>query len=425
MIDRMEQTERTTHDGDAGRRGAGRIVAVKTHLVHCAIPAELRVRSGAGLKLARQSAFVEITTDQGLTGIGPCSFGSASLDLAAAASMLDHAIAPILLGEDAGRISYLWDKVYYGSITRVLGPRGIGVALLSGVDIALWDLKGKAAGLPLYELLGGVVHDPVKAYASSIYWLPPDDAAAIARAYVSDGFAAVKMKVGLNYRNDVASLEAIRGEVGPNVDIMVDANQCYSRHLALKVGRELEKYDVLFFEEPLPTDDVEGHAFLAERLDVRIATGENMYTRWDFLPFIERRAIHVVQGDASRTGGITEARRIFELAAAHHLHAAPHTFSDVLTVAASLHLNAVSPNAILLELDRTYNPLMTDLVTNPLSIHDGVVELPTGPGLGVEVDWDFVREHPYGGEHGIGAGARPAFGLAGEILPDRTAEALS
>jgi L-alanine-DL-glutamate epimerase-like enolase superfamily enzyme len=403
---------------------SGRIAGVKTHLVHCPIPEQFRVRSGAGLKLARQAAFVEITTDQGLTGIGPCSFGSASLDLHAAASMLDHAIAPMLLGEDAGRISYLWDKVYYGSITRVLGPRGIGVALLSGVDIALWDIKGKAAGLPLYELLGGVFHSPVKAYASSIYWLPPEEAAAQARAYVDEGFGAVKMKVGLNYRNDVASLEAIRDAVGPNVDIMVDANQCYSRHLALQVGKELEKYNVLFFEEPLPTDDVEGHAFLAERLSTRIATGENMYTRWEFLPFVEKRAIHVLQGDASRTGGITEAKRIFELAAAHHLYAAPHTFSDVLTVAASLHLNAVSPNAILLELDRTYNPLMTEMVTQPLHVHDGVVELPTGPGLGLEIDWDFIHEHPYGGEHGIGAGARPAFGLANELLPDRTVEAL-
>lgn len=403
---------------------SGKIKSVKTHLVHCAIPEEHRVRSGAGLKLARQAAFVEITTDEGLTGIGPCSFGSASLDLAAAASMLDHAIAPMLIGEDAGRISYLWEKIYYGSITRVLGPRGVGVALLSGVDIALWDIKGKAAGLPLYELLGGIVHDPIRAYASSIYWLPPDEAARQARVFVDEGFTAVKMKVGLDYRNDIESLAAIRDEVGNNVDIMVDANQCYSRHLALKVGREMERYNVLFFEEPLPTDDVEGHAFLAERLDVRIATGENMYTRWEFLPFIKQNAIHVIQGDASRTGGISEAKRIFELAAANHLYAAPHTFSDVLTVAASLHLNAASPNAILLELDRTYNPLMTKLVTNPLSIHDGVVELPTGPGLGIEIDWDFVRDHPYHGEHGIGAGARPAFGLAHEVLPDRQVEAL-
>ena len=404
--------------------GASTITGVKTQLVNCPIPEHLGVRSDAGLKLARQAAFVEITTADGLSGSGPCSFGSASLDLAAAASLLDHAIAPMLVGEDAGRIEYLWDKVYYGSITRVLGPRGIGVALLSGVDIALWDLKGKRYGAPLYELLGGKVHDPVPAYASSIYWLPPEEAARQARAYVDDGFRAVKMKVGLDYRNDIDSLAAIREAVGRGVDIMVDAHQCCSAHLALKVGRELERYDVLFFEEPLPTDDLEGHRLLAQRLDVRIATGENMDTRYDFLPYITQGALHVVQADVSRTGGISEARKINELAAAHHLHAAPHTFSDVLTVAASLHLVAATPNAVILELDRTYNPLQTELLRNPLRVHDGVVELPTGPGLGLEIEWDFVAAHPYHGEHGIGAGARSAFGLASEALPDRRAEAL-
>lgn len=401
-----------------------KIAGVKTHLVHCPIPEHERVRSGAGLKLARQAAFVEVVTDDGLSGIGPCSFGSASLDLNAAASMIDHALAPMLIGEDPSRIQYLWEKIYYGSVTRVLGHRGIGVALLSGVDIALWDLKGKAFGAPVYELLGGAFRDPVPAYASSIYWSPPEDAARTARRYVDEGFKAVKLKVGLDFRNDVDALAAIREEVGSGVDIMVDANQCYTPHLALKVGRELERHDVLFFEEPLPIDDVDGHRFLAERLEVRIATGENMYTRWGFEPFIKGGAVHVVQADASRTGGISEARKIFDLAAAFHLHAAPHTFSDALTVAAALHLVASSPNAIILELDRTYNPLQTELVREPLVVRDGNVDLPRKPGLGMEIDWDFVADHPYRGELGIGAGARPAFGLASELLPDRQAETL-
>ena len=401
-----------------------KITRVKTHLVHCPIPEHERVRSGAGLKLARQAAFVEIATDDGLSGIGPCSFGSASLDLNAAASMIDHALAPMLIGEDPFRIQHLWEKIYYGSVVRVLGHRGIGVALLSGVDIALWDLKGKAYSAPVYELLGGAFRDPVPAYASDIYWSPPEDAARAARRYVDEGFKAVKLKVGLDFRNDVDALAAIREDVGNDVDIMVDANQCYTPHLALKVGRELERHDVLFFEEPLPIDDVDGHRFLARRLEVRIATGENMYTRWGFEPFIKGGAVHVVQADASRTGGISEARKIFDLAAAFHLHAAPHPFSDALTVAASLHLVASSPNAIILELDRTYNPLQTELVREPLVVRDGNVELPRKPGLGVEIDWDFVADHPYRGELGIGAGARPAFGLASELLPDRQAETL-
>ncbi len=262
-------------------------------------------------------------------------------------------------------------------------------------------------------------------YSSSVYWDTPESAAAQARAFVDDGFKAFKVKVGLEVENDIASLYAIREEVGYQVDMLVDANQCYTRHLALRVGRELEKLNVPFFEEPLPIDDVDGHAFLADKLDVRIATGENMYTRWDFLPFFQKSAIHVAQADASRCGGISEAKRIADLAGAHHLHAIPHTFSDALTIAANLHVVAACSNSPIIEYDRTYNEIQEKLVKNPPAVHDSVIELPTEPGLGVEIDWDFVADHPYTGEIGIGAGSRPAFGLATETIPDRSATSLA
>jgi D-galactarolactone cycloisomerase len=402
-----------------------RITRVRTHIVDTLIPEEHRVRSGAGYKLRRQAAFVEISTDEGISGYGPCSFGSASLDLGSVATLCDSTFAQALVGEDPHRIEYLWDKIYYGSIVRVHGPRSVGVAILSAIDIALWDIKGKALGSPVYQLLGGAFQDPVPCYSSSVYWDTPEGAARQARAFVDEGFRAFKVKVGLEVENDIASLRAIREEVGYDVDMLVDANQCYTRHLALRVGRELEKLDVAFFEEPLPIDDVDGHAFLADRLDVRIATGENMYTRWDFLPFLQKNAIHVVQADASRCGGISEARKIFELAGAFHLHAIPHTFSDALTVCANLHLVAASTNAPIIEYDRTYNEIQEKLVTNPPRVHDSAIELPTGPGLGVEIDWDFVAGHPYTGEIGIGAGSRPAFGLRTEVIPDRTATSLA
>jgi D-galactarolactone cycloisomerase len=401
-----------------------RIADVRTHIVDAPIPEEHRVRSGAGYKLARQAAFVEITTDDGLRGYGPCSFGSASLDLGSVATLCDTTFAQALVGEDAHRIEYLWDKIYYGSIVRVHGPRSVGVAILSAIDIALWDLKGKALGVPVYQLLGGAFQDPVPAYSSSVYWSSPEHAVVQAQAFVDMGFKAFKVKVGLDVDNDIASLRAIRDHVGADVDILVDANQCYTRHLALKVGRVLEELDIVLFEEPLPIDDVAGHAFLAEKLDVRIATGENMYTRWDFLPYIQSGAVHVVQADASRCGGISEAKRIFDLAGAHHLHAIPHTFSDALTIAANLHLVAASSNAPVIEYDATYNPIQTGLVTNPPLPVDSAIALPTTPGLGVEIDWDFVAAHPYTGEIGIGAGSRPMFGLHMEVIRDRTATSL-
>ncbi len=402
-----------------------KITGVKTHIVDTVIPEEHRVRSGAGYKLRRQAAFVQIMTDEGISGVGPCSFGSASLDLGSVATLCDNTFADLLVGEDPHRIEYLWDKIYYGSIVRVHGVRSVGVAILSAIDIALWDIKGKALGMPIYQLLGGAFRNPVPVYVSSVYWDTPEGAAKQARAFLDRGFNAFKVKVGLDLRNDIESLHAIRDEVGRDVDMLVDANQCYTRHLALQVGRELEKLDVLLFEEPLPIDDVESHAFLADKLDVRIATGENMYTRWDFLRYLAANAVHVVQADASRVGGISEAKKIFDLASAFHMHAIPHTFSDALTTISSIHLVGASPSAPLCEYDGTYNEIQEGLVKNPPQVRGSAIELPIEPGLGVEIDWDFVADHPFSGEIAIGAGSRPAFGLAHEVIPDRTAISLA
>src|SRR3954447_2354134 len=401
-----------------------KITRLTTHLVHCPIPERHRVRSGAGLKLARQAAFVEIETDEGISGIGPCSFGSASVDLFIVRSVVDRAIAPMLAGRDPAAIEATWDQIYYRVVTRVLGHRGMGVAVLSAIDIALWDIKGKATGRPLYELLGGPTMDRVRCYGSSIYWSSPAQAAASAREFLDEGFGAVKLKVGVDARQDLDSLAAIREEVGPDVDIMVDANQNYSADLAIKVGRELERHDVLFFEEPIPIDDVDGHRHVAQALDTRVATGENLYTRWAFLPFIERRGADIVQPDASRCGGISEAGRIADLAAAFHGYSAPHTFSDAFTVMANLHVMAATANTIILELDRTYNPLMIGLVTEEIRPVDGYLELPAKPGLGLTLDREFLAAHPYAGELGISAGGRPAVGMASEVLADRAARDL-
>jgi D-galactarolactone cycloisomerase len=401
-----------------------KITRLTTHLVHCPIPEEHRVRSGAGLKLARQAAFVEVETDEGLCGIGPCSFGSASVDLFIVRSVIERAIGPMLVGRDPAAIEAIWNEIYYGVVTRVLGHRGMGVAVLSGVDIALWDLKGKLAAVPVYSLLGGPSMDRVRCYGSSIYWSTPEEAAATARDFLDEGFGAVKLKIGVDARQDLDSLAAIREEVGPDVDVMVDANQNYSADLAIRIGRELERHNVLFFEEPIPIDDVAGHRHVAEALDTRIATGENLYTRWGFLPFIQSRAVDVVQPDASRCGGISEARRIVDLAAAHHAYSAPHTFSDAFTVMANLHVMAATANTIILELDRTYNPLMGALVGEAIRPVDGYLELPTAPGLGLELDRDFVANHPYDGELGISAGGRPAVGMASEALADRASRNL-
>ena len=383
-----------------------RIVDLHVHLVSAVIPQPEQVMSGAGHKLSRQSALIEVILDNGLTGIGPCSFGSVSFELTFVKKLVDNVFKPAVLGRDPFATEAIWMELYYGLVIRTYGSRGVGVAILSAIDIALWDVKGKALDVPVYALLGGPVRGAVPAYASSVYWSTVDESVASARAFVDRGYGALKVKVGGGFREDIERVEAIVDAVGPDVQVMVDANLAYSRDTALRVGRELDRLHVLFFEEPISLDDVEGHGLLAAQLDTMIATGENLYTRWGFLPYIDA-GVDVVQPDSSRAGGISEARRVAELAAARNRLVAPHTFSDAFSLVANLHLALAVDAVFILEVDETYNPLMRELVRNPTRVVDGEIAPPTAAGLGLELDRDWVSAHQYTGGQGIGPGVIP------------------
>jgi D-galactarolactone cycloisomerase len=381
-----------------------KIESVTASPLHTEIPPDLRVESGAGLKLARQMVLVRITTDTGLVGYGS---PSGPYDLEVVRRIVEDVIGPLLVGEPLRDHARLWHQTYKGEVSRNLGNRGVGVAALSGVDMALWDLRGKAAGVPLHELLGGLYHpDGVRSYASSIYWaLTPEEAAAQARDWVDRGFTAVKLKVGREPRRDVDRVNAIREAIGDDADLLVDGNQSLSRSAALGMLPALEDAGVYWFEEPLDIDDVEGHALLRRAARaVRIATGENHYTVGAFQPFVQADAIDVLQADVSRAGGITEVREIASLARAHHLQWNPHTFNDILTVVANLHLVAASPHPAMFEWDVTYNELMTHLTSEPIEVVDGLLHPPSGPGLGVDIDEEFVAGHAWSGERSIGLG---------------------
>jgi D-galactarolactone cycloisomerase len=373
--------------------------------LHTDIPVDLRVESGAGLKLARQMVLVRITTDTGLIGYGS---PSGPYDLEVLRRIIEDVIGPLLVGEELSEHARLWHQVYQGEVTRNLGTRGVGVAALSGIDMALWDLRGKAAGVPLHQLLGGLYHaDGVRSYASSIYWaLTPDEAGRQARDWIDRGFTAVKLKVGREPRRDVQRVEAIRAAIGDDADLLVDGNQALSRSDALAMLPALEAAGVYWFEEPLDIDDIEGHALLRRAARaVRIATGENHYTSSAFLPFVQADAIDVLQADVSRAGGITEVQGIAALAKAHHLQWNPHTFNDILTVVANLHLVAASPHPAMFEWDVTYNELMTHLTSEPIEVVDGLLTPPDAPGLGIDIDEEFVAAHTWAGERSIGLGA--------------------
>ena len=381
-----------------------KIQDVRVHPIHTEIPAHKRVESGAGQKLARQMCLIEIESTDGLVGHGS---PSGPYDLGVLASLIEGAIKPHLLSADAGDIEQHWDRIYFGEISRNSGNRSVGMAALSGVDMALWDLKGKALGVPLYDLLGGRFHpDGVRAYASSIYWdTTPEKAAEEARTLVDQGFGAVKLKVGRSFEHDAANIAAIRRSVDTDIELLIDANQSLDRIGANRLLAVAEDGGCYWFEEPLSIDDIEGHRQLRERRNsVRIATGENLYGRWAFADYVRREAIDVLQADVSRAGGITEVRKIADLASCHHLTWNPHTFNDVITVAANLHLVTASPQAAMFEWDITHNALMDYLADWTLDVYDGVVRAPDRPGLGLEIDMEFVKAHRWDGQPSIGAG---------------------
>lgn len=390
-----------------------RITDVQVHLVEAPIPIERQVESGAGRKLSRQAALVEVLSDEELSGIGPCSFGSISFDLSIVDSLARNVFLPLLVGRDPRAIGSIWHDLYYGVLVRSLGNRGVGVAVLSAIEIALWDLKGRSLGQPLYSLLGGPMAPRVPVYGSSVYWDDINGSVRQARQFLQQGYQSVKIKVGADVEADIQRVEAVASAVGSSASILADGNLSYSRRDALRLGRALEGVGAVFFEEPIPLDDVEGYGWLAQRLDVPIAVGENLYTRWGFVPYLDA-GVGVLQPDCSRVGGIAEARRVAELAEVRHRWIAPHTFSDAFTLCVNLHLALSTASTLILEEDATYNPLMTELIETPLPKEDGYLLPPTGPGLGIALNRPWAEAHRYRGEHAVTLGSVPTIGGAPE-----------
>ena len=339
----------------------------------------------------RMAMVVEIETDNGLIGWGEC-YGPARITAAVVAS-----VATLLIGEDPLRIDYLWRKVY--STLRDHGQKGVVIEGLSGIDIALWDIKGKHFSVPIHRLLGGGIRKEVQAYATGLYrrrsgdplrYLP-DDAA----GYVVEGFKAVKLKVGFGVEEDAAVTRAVREAIGPGVALMVDANHAYDATAAIRLGRMIEPHDIGWFEEPVPPEDVAGYRAMKAALSIPIAGGECEFTRFGFRDLLVARAVDIVQPDTCAAGGLSECKKIADMAEAFGVRYNPHVWGTGIAIAAALQLLAVLPphtppslNPVepLLEFDRTEHPIRQALLTQPIEHERGMVRVPDGPGLGIEVD---------------------------------------
>lgn len=348
---------------------------------------------------ARGALLVEVRTDDGLIGWGEAGAG---WEQQAARAVIETMFRPLLLGRNPLDVEVAWQALHAAMLNGGLS-RGIAVQALSGVDIALWDLAGKALGQPVYRLLGGAYRDRVVAYATGLYYTETADQMAAlvdeALGYVAQGFRGVKMKVGgLEPAADLRHVAAVREAIGPDVFLAVDANQAYNTFSAIRVGRGLEEADVLWFEEPVPFDDLQGYLRVKAATRLAIAGGEALYTRFAFRDYIARRAFDIAQPDVTNVGGLTEARRIVALTSTFGVQCFPHVWGTPIALAAGLHLLATiasnptcrNPQPFLqepvLEFDRTPNPLREELAEHRPELADGAVAVLQGPGLGVEPD---------------------------------------
>lgn len=335
------------------------------------------------------STLVLITSKSGIQGVGEC-YGLPSPKVTA--TVVEEIISPMLLGENLLTIDHLWSKVF-GAMSGGGHLRGFYLEAMSGVDIALWDLKGKVLGLPIHQLMGGPHRTRIPVYASPIPMF--DDSAQsgeMGRRFVDQGFNALKLKLGRGLATDLAHASAVRESIGADVDLLVDLNCAYTSDQAVQVGHALTDLGITWFEEPVAVDDIAGYQRLRQALPFSLVNGETLFTRYDFRDFLVAGAVDVIMPNVARAGGLTESAKIAALAQTFHVDVAPHGVGSAIGVTASLHLSAAVPNFRTFEFNQLPNPLRDTLLVEPFRLVDGCLDVPKGPGLGIELDWDRVAD---------------------------------
>lgn len=354
-----------------------KVTAVETQ------PVTVRLDQPIGSALGEIAKFgcilVTVRTDAGITGEN-LIFTLNDRRTKVLRQMVDE-LADVAVGHDAGHIAGFWARAWKD--INFLGHKGVPVAGISAIDGALWDLLGKAAGLPLYRLLGGA-QDRVPAYHSGGLWLSRsiDELVVEAQGFVDQGFRAMKMRLGLpDPAEDIARVKAVRDAIGPGVRLMADANQGLTEAQAIRLGRRLEPFDLTWFEEPLPAWDLDGLARVAAALDTPIASGETEYTRYGFRRMLELRSADILMPDLQRVGGVSEFMRVGHMAESHDVAVSSHLFPET-----SVQVLGALSNAIFLE----YMPWFSPLYNETLEFRDGSAAVPERPGWGFTFNRDYI-----------------------------------
>jgi D-galactarolactone cycloisomerase len=370
-----------------------KIADVTAYALSFPVSAKGAVSLGIGRTVKRDTVVVKVTTDEGLVGFGEAHHGRAP---GAIAHLVNTTLRQLLLGRDAFDVVGAWRTVYQ----MQLNSHGMGAATsmgLSGIDMALWDVRAKAVGWPLYRMLGGASR-AIRAYAGgiSLGFQPPDDLVQEAKGLVARGYRALKLRIGDTVEQDSVRVQKVREAVGPEIDILVDANAAYTYEDVRRMSPVLDACGVGWLEEPFAAHDHRNYADAARLGRTPLAAGENHYTRFEFHRLIEDRTIRILQPDLSKAGGPTEALRIAAMASAWKLAINPHTSATGINMAATIHFLCAIDNGGYFEADvARENPFRDQLCNVPFAIDDrGYVRPPEKPGIGVDVNEDFIRAHP-------------------------------
>lgn len=373
-----------------------RITAVETHLLVSKIARPFGWSQGWIDR--RTIGIVKVETDEGIVGWGEGANESA----AAVVSQL----APLLIGEDPMRRNMLWQRMY-GALHNSNAGVGYGGSAISAVDIALWDIAGKFTGMPVHELLGGRIRDRVAVYATGLYYTEdefPDRLLDEAKGYVDAGYTGMKTKVGgLSIEEDVRRIAALRNVIGPDIRLMVDANQSYNAASAIRIGERLAELDIYWFEEPVPTLDIDSCLRVKEKLSMAIAGGEVLRTRYEYRNPLLRGCFDIIQPDVGNVGGISELRNVAMMANSLGVQVNPHVWGSSIMIAATLHVASTLPlcpqarnpqpyeQEPVMEFDRTPSTIRDELCTTVFDQEHSSVAVPMAPGLGVDVNVDVLQ----------------------------------
>jgi D-galactarolactone cycloisomerase len=351
----------------------------------------------------RSATLVEVITDEGISGWGE-AFAQGLEPPQIALAAIESALAPLLIGANPLDTEVLWHRMYHA--TRDFGRKGSVIAAISAVDIALWDITGQAHGVPVYQLLGGAFRTRVQAYATGFYRTKGQGESARlgeeARQHAEAGFTAMKVKLGCGLEDDLAVMGAVRRALADRpVTLMVDTNHAYGLIDAIRLGRALEEYNLRWYEEPVAPEDLAGYCEVRRRLSIPIAGGENEHTLFGFRELLGARCVDVAQPDIGSAGGFTACRHIIALAHAHGVQVNPHVWGSAIAQAASLQLIAAVPVAHhsvfasdpIFEYDRSSHPFREQLVREPVQHVRGWLDVPSRPGLGVEVDREVIARY--------------------------------